>query len=486
MADGFEGDVAGTGAGIFGVMVRPIGLVLVVCLLCVSGDVRGEEKWPPPLPETPWFANAQYKGLQREWREDSVKKLSTSIMPAVVMVTAMMNGAVRSQGSGFFVNPEGYLVTNDHVVSVHEEVRVVLDDGRERLARVVARDPITDLAVLYVNKKQGERFAYVPLGDSSGVEVGDWAVAFGAPLRFKSTTTVGVVSSVNRKGSRPKKETPLKSYLQFDTAINPGSSGGPLMNTSGQVIGVVTAMRKDGQGLGFAIPVNRLKRVLPRLIGGQSVKASALGVDVQDMSVELGRSMGVQPTGALVSWVNRSGPAQKGGLKVGDVVTEYDGVLVYDGGGLKWLMAVSPAGREVSLSVNRVGSAKTLKLTPVLKGAISRKRKSSHLNGSGVKVVGGVGVAIASRPVKHALGYGDARGVLVVFVERGSPAFVAGLRPMMMIKQVDAKSVDSPLKFGDVMSRALKERGAVRILVHDREDVRWVAWEELSGISGGD
>ena len=458
----------------------------LVALLVALGGSPGEasaEAWPPPLPSAPWRAtHPMVRGLSpaQPFRMDAVMKLTQALSPAVVQVEAILKKG-SSQGSGFFLGPEGYLVTNNHVMSSATHARLTFSDGRTRSARLVARDPVTDFALLYAEARPGEQFDWLPLGDSDQVRVGQWAAALGAPLRFGNTVTVGVVSSVRRRGSRPRRPNWMKSYIQFDTAINPGSSGGVLVNMGGQVIGVVTAMRKDAQGLGFAVPVNRLKRMLPRMMGGYDVERATLGVAAQSTDEALARSLGLKsPTGALLRDVDLGGPADKAGLLAGDVIVRYDGQAIADHADLSWLVATSRVTEPVDVVVVRAREKLTVTVEPKLK---SRWHVSSRRGGADRIPPGGVGVTGADAEVVRAMGFdGLPGGVLVYVVAPGSVAYRAGVRPGMWVVQVGDALVATPARFYQAVNESLARDGAVRVRVYNGErEARWMAWEAPAG-----
>ncbi|MEO1270468.1 MAG: PDZ domain-containing protein, partial [Myxococcota bacterium] len=303
----------------------------------------------------------------------------------------------------------------------------------------------------------------------------------GAPLRFGNTVTVGIVSSIRRRGSRPKRPNWMKAYIQFDSAINPGSSGGALVNMEGQVIGVVTAMRKDAQGLGFAVPVNRLKRILPRLMGGHNITAATLGVEVQPMDEALARALGLkEPQGALLRDVGRGSPADAIGLVPGDVVLRYGGVTLRDHADLPWLVATSKVGESVELTILRDRQKVSLMAEPVAE----RRWKLSKAKRTGAEPnpPGGVGVTVASTEVARAIGFEGLSGVLVFQVDANTPAWRAGLRVGMWIAQVGDTPVPSPADFYQAVQDGLARDGAVRIRIYTQErQPQWMAWEAPPG-----
>ena len=263
----------------------------------------------------------------------------------------------RSLGSGFIVNADGYIITNNHVVGDGGDVKVKLSDGRELVAKVTGRDPKTDLALL---KVEATGLPVVPLGDSAATEVGEPVMAIGNPFGLEQTVTTGIVSATGRvigQGS-------YDDFIQTDASINPGNSGGPLINARGQAIGVNTAIFSQSGGsvgIGFAIPVSLAKSVVAQLAQSGHVVRGWLGVTVQPLTPDLARSFNVPgATGALVASVAEGSPAMKAGLKAGDVITEYGGRKVARSEALPRVVAETPSGREVPVTVVRDGTPRTL------------------------------------------------------------------------------------------------------------------------------
>src|SRR5262245_64020975 len=263
----------------------------------------------------------------------------------------------RGMGSGFIINPDGYIVTNNHVVDGATQIQVKLSDGRELAGEVVGRDPKTDLALLKIEAKD---LPVIPLGDSSALQVGEPVMAIGNPFGLEQTVTTGIVSGTGRViGGGP-----YDDYIQTDTSINPGNSGGPLINARGQAVGINAAIfsRSGGSiGIGFAIPVNLAKPVLTQLASGGRVVRGWLGVSIQPVTADLAKSLKLsETTGALVSSVTDGSPAAKAGIKPGDVILEFNGERVARADRLPNVVATTPVGREVPLSLMRDGKSTPL------------------------------------------------------------------------------------------------------------------------------
>jgi serine protease Do len=259
------------------------------------------------------------------------------------------DGPRRGEGSGFVIDPRGYIVTNHHVVAASARIRVRFTDKRDLPARLIGADPNTDLALLKVD---GRDLPSIPLGDSDRVRVGDWVCAIGNPYRFDHSVTVGVVSSKGRKIW----DASFDAYIQTDAAINPGNSGGPLLNASGEVIGINSAMIAQGQGIGFAIPVNVARDVVEQLQNRGRVSRGYLGIQLQEMEPELQKLMGAPDArGAVVLDVLPGTAGEAAGLRRYDVITAVSGRGINDGDELVRLIASSSPGSAVTLTVFRDG-----------------------------------------------------------------------------------------------------------------------------------
>src|SRR5262245_48287535 len=263
----------------------------------------------------------------------------------------------RGLGSGFVISPDGHIVTNNHVVEDAAEVQVKLADGRELAAKVVGRDPKTDLALL---KVEATNLPHIPFGDSGALQVGEPLMAIGNPFGLELTVTTGIVSATGRViGAGP-----YDDFIQTDASINPGNSGGPLINSKGQAVGINTALVSQSGGsvgIGFAIPINLAKPVLTQLASAGRVERGYLGVALQRITPDLARSFKLDgPQGALVASVAPGSPAMKAGVKSGDVIVEYDGHRIARSDELPRVVAETPIGKDVPLVVVRDGTRVTL------------------------------------------------------------------------------------------------------------------------------
>jgi serine protease Do len=250
----------------------------------------------------------------------------------------------RSLGSGFIIDRDGYILTNNHVVEKAQSIKVRLSDEKEYDAKVVGRDPKTDIALIKINTRQNLPVA--PLGDSDSLEVGDWLIAIGNPFGLEHTVTAGIVSAKGRViGAGP-----YDDFIQTDASINPGNSGGPLFNLNGEVVGINTAIVSGGQGIGFAIPINVAKELLPQLKTKGRVVRGWLGVMIQKVTPEIAKGFGLKESeGALVSDVMEGSPAEKAGIKRGDVIVSYNGKRIKEMDQLPKLVGTTEVGKKVKV-----------------------------------------------------------------------------------------------------------------------------------------
>jgi len=341
---------------------------------------------------------------------------------------------VRSLGSGFIIHPDGYVVSNNHVVDGATEIRVRLSDGREFAAQVLGRDAKTDLALL---KIEATGLPTIPVGDSEALQVGEPVMAIGNPFGLEQTVTTGIVSGTGRViGGGP-----YDDYIQTDTSINPGNSGGPLINARGQAVGINTLIFSQSGGsigIGFAIPVNLAKPVLAQLASEGHVVRGWLGVSIQPVTPELAKSLKLSETqGALVSSVTEDSPAAKAGLKPGDVIVEFNGQRVARSDRLPNVVATTPIGREVSLSIMRDG--KSMQLT----AKVAQQAESKEAATGPEKVPAKLGLTVEPVTPKLAeeMKLRDKQGVIVRSVESDSPAAEAGIREGDVIVEVNRHAV---------------------------------------------
>jgi S1-C subfamily serine protease len=268
---------------------------------------------------------------------------------------------VRGQGSGFITDKSGIILTNAHVVSGADRVTVTLKDGREFEGKVTGTDDVTDLAVVKIEPK-GADLPIAPLGDSSQVQVGDWAIAVGNPVGLNNTVTLGIISTLERSSAQVGIPDKRIDFLQTDAAINPGNSGGPLLNERGEVIGINTAIRADATGIGFAIPINKAKTLKETLAAGKRVPHPYVGIQMITLTPELAKENNRDPNslfvipeieGVLVMGVMPNTPAEKGGIRRGDVIVAVNGEKVINAGQLQSIVEKSGIDRNLQFQIQR-------------------------------------------------------------------------------------------------------------------------------------
>ena len=375
--------------------------------------------------------------------------------------------SVRSMGSGFVINPTGHIITNNHVVENATEIMVKLSDGREFTAKVVGRDPKTDLALL---KVEATGLPTIALGDSAEVKVGEPVMAIGNPFGLEQTVTTGIVSATGRVIG----QGPYDDFVQTDASINPGNSGGPLINARGQAIGINAAIFSQtggSVGIGFAIPSNQAKTVVAQLAETGRVSRSYLGVSIQPLTQELAKGFGLtEAKGALVATVTEDSPAMKAGIKAGDVIVEYDGRKVGSSDELPKLVAVTPAGREVPVAVIRDG--KTIRLQAKVAALEEPDQKVAGEAGEKGKL--GVSVEPVTPAIAKQLGLKDGNsGVVVRRVEDGSPAANAGIQPGDVILEVDRQPVKDVAGLKSLVAKHAKGTPMV-VLLHRESSTLYV------------
>src|SRR3989441_6853760 len=375
--------------------------------------------------------------------------------------------SVRSMGSGFIINPDGHILTNNHVVDGTTEIMVKLSDGRELNAKILGRDAKTDLALLKVD---ATGLPTIALGDSSELKVGEPVMAIGNPFGLEQTVTTGIVSATGRVIG----QGPYDDFIQTDASINPGNSGGPLINARGQALGINAAIftQTGGSvGIGFAIPTSLAKPVLTQLAAAGHVTRGWLGVGIQPLTADLAKSFRLTRTdGALVTSVSEGSPAAKAGLKEGDVIVEYDGRPVGRAGDLPRAVAETPVGRAVPVKVVRDGKPLTLTATV---GRLEEAREAKAEPAPGEPALG-VTARTLTPTVAQQLGLREQRGVLVVGVNDGSRAEAAGLKAGDVIAEVDHHAVASV----EDLQQALRRHPAgapVLMLVQRDGDPLWFA-----------
>ena len=368
----------------------------------------------------------------------------------------------KGLGSGFIVTKDGYIVTNNHVISKAEDIQVVLHDGSRHTAEIVGQDVKTDLAVLKI--KPGKKLKPVVFGDSARLRIGDWVMAIGNPFGLGYTVTVGIVSAKGRSLGLGAYD----DFIQTDASLNPGNSGGPLFNLMGEVIGVNTAIAARGQGIGFSIPVNMAKGVISQLMEKGKVVRGWLGVIIQPMTQEIAESMGYESTdGALISDISPGSPADKSGLKRGDVVVKFDGEPIKEFTSLPKMVGMKAPGTSAEIRVLRDG--KHMNVSVVL-GEMPNSELPAQSGKEGDIELSDITPDIAAR-----FGLEDKTGVLVVNVNGGSSAWEAGFRPGDLILEVDKRPVADLEDYNKIVA-GLKPGKQYLFLVKKRKNTIYISY----------
>jgi serine protease Do len=349
-------------------------------------------------------------------------------------------------GSGFVISSDGLILTNNHVVEKATEIKVKLIDGRIYDAKLVGRDPKTDLALIQATPDK-----YFPkpvvLGNSDAMRVGDWVMAVGNPFGLGNTVTTGIISAK----SRVLGAGPYDDFLQTDAAINPGNSGGPLFNMQGQVIGINTAIIAQAQGIGFAIPINIAKNLLPQLKTGKIVRGW-LGIMIQDITPELAKSFGLKSSkGVIISDVVKGSPADQASLQRGDVIVQFNGKEIENARMLSQMAAATAPNTSVKIEILRNGQQETVSLTV---GTMPEGKLTSVPSEEAEQGAWGMAVQELTPPLAGQLGLEPGTtGVVITDIKSGSPAADAGLQAGDLITEVNHKLV----KNLDDYQQALKQ-----------------------------
>ena len=359
----------------------------------------------------------------------------------------------RGVGSGFVMSEDGFILTNNHVIEDADRIKVKFADGKDFTARVVGRDPKTDLALIKIDGAAA--LHPLKLGNSESLKVGSWVVAVGSPFGLEQTVTVGIVSAKGRViGSGP-----YDNFIQTDASINPGNSGGPLVNMNGEVIGINTAIIPNAQGIGFATPINMATEILPQLQKKGHVTRGWLGVSIQEVTPELAKSFSLDKNkGALVAEVFKASPAEKAGIEQGDIILQFNGKDIAESKELPRMMAATPVGDTVALKVLRNGKTITCQVNA---GEMQEKEVAS-LDTPRESL--GLTVQNITPDIAQELGLEKAGGVVVANVEPGSPASDVGIQPGDVIQGVNRKPVRDVDDFVVKIEKAGKQENVLLLI----------------------
>jgi len=371
----------------------------------------------------------------------------------------------RSLGSGFIIEPDGLILTNYHVVDNAEKITVRLLDGRELAGKVVGKDQKIDIALVKISARD---LPVAPLGDSDQLEVGEWVMAIGNPFGLDNTVTSGIVSAKDRQiGAGP-----YDHFIQTDASINPGNSGGPLVNIQGEVVGIDTAIFSQSGGnigIGFAIPINLVKDLLPQLKSGGKITRGWLGVSIQGITPDLAASLGLgQAKGALVSSVVQNSPADRAGIKAGDVIVGYEGKEINNANDLPFLVAGTPVGKTVSLQVFRGN-----KQTPLIV-AIGKMKEEEVIASPSEQDDLGLTVEQITPDIAEDLGLEHSRGVVITAVAPDGPGDEAGFQPGDIIREINRQPVKDLADYRKIIATAKQNRN-ILFLVQREENTMFLA-----------
>jgi len=350
------------------------------------------------------------------------------------------NRVAHVLGSGVIISPDGYIVTNNHVVDGATDIRVTMSDRRVLAAKLVGRDPMTDLAVLKIN---GSNFPSLPWGDSTKLRPGQTVLAFGDPLGFRFSVTRGIVSALNRPNPDPEDRRKPGEFIQTDAAINQGNSGGPLVDARGEIVGINTFLISPSgafSGMGFAIPTQIVRPTVDDLIRNGKVTHAYMGIGISDVTPENSKFFDMEKAeGALVTQVEPNAPGARAGLKVGDVITKIDGRPVSDAGQLQVQVSQQQPGTTIHLDVMR--DAKSINV-PVTIEPLGGKQGEQTVSNSEGKARWGLGLSDLNSEIREQLqASSDVQGAVVARVQPGSPADNAGIASGDVIVSVNRKPV---------------------------------------------
>lgn len=381
-----------------------------------------------------------------------------------------------AKASGFVVSPDGHILTNSHVVKDASSITVSLNDGREFTGTLLGQDPNTDVALIKIDAKD---LPFLTLGNSDQLQVGEWAIAIGNPLGLQASLTVGVISATGRNGLDLAR---IEDFIQTDAAINRGNSGGPLMTIDGKVAGmntaIVTNMGSGGYiGIGFAIPSNILKHVMDELIATGKVSRGFVGVMLQQMDQNLAKAFNLDKAeGALVTEINKGSPAEKSGLKQGDIIIKYNKHPVTQIGAFRNAIALMKPGQRINLTVLREG--KTIEL-PIeignFPGDEEHEAKSTTELKETKENIYGFSVQELNAELARSLGLrSEDKGVVISNVKPGTPAAWAGMKPGIIILAANQKKVESLADFNTALEASEKGRPLL-LLIKQGDATRFVS-----------
>ncbi|HSH13496.1 MAG TPA: DegQ family serine endoprotease [Desulfurivibrionaceae bacterium] len=374
----------------------------------------------------------------------------------------------QSLGSGVIISADGYIVTNNHVVDDSEEIRVRCTNHEEYDAKIIGRDPKTDVALIKITPKNG--LTFVGFGNSDTLRVGDWVIAVGNPFGLENTVTAGIVSGTGRSLG----ENPYENFIQTDASINMGNSGGPLFNSKGELVGINTAIysRSGGSiGLGFAIPVNMVKNVVDQLKESGKVTRGWLGVMIQHVTADLAKEFGLdRPYGALVGEVMKGSPADEAGIKQGDVIIAFMGKVINQMSDLPAMVAQTKVGVKADLTVLRKGVKQTI---TVKIGKLDEDQTAGGEGKSQVNEKLGLTLQELTPELAKTMNIKEEKGLIVSDVAPGSAAAINGIKRGAIILEINQKPVQKLAEFAEILKKT-KDGDNLLLLIKEGDHTRFV------------
>lgn len=365
-------------------------------------------------------------------------------------------------GSGFFITEDGYILTNNHVVSNADSITITLQDGSKysgKEVKVIGTDPRTDLALLKIDNRK-TKFKYLEFGNSDNLKIGDWVIAEGNPFGLNGTLTVGVVSGKGRENLHLNKGAIYQNYIQTDASINPGNSGGPLINIKGEVIGInsaILSMSGGNIGIGFAVPINMAKDIVEQLMKTGKIERGYLGVYLQNLTDELAKAFGLESTnGVLVRDIAKNSPADVYGIKSGDIIIVYDGKKIKDSNQLSMLVANTKTGKNVDLQIIREGKHKTINVK--IGKSDEKSVYSPEIKDLQNKIydVWGLKYTDAGSEEAKRLGIKADKGVFITQIKQYSNTYYGGIKKGDEVLVVDNIPIDLSSKLNTILSKNIK------------------------------
>ncbi len=378
-------------------------------------------------------------------------------------------GRASGLGTGVIIQPDGLILTNNHVVASADIINVRLEDKREYRAEVIGRDPDTDLALIRIHA--GKPLPYAKLGNSDRLQIGEWVVAIGNPFGLDHTVTAGIVSAKGRRNINPGGKRGYWNFIQTDASINPGNSGGPLINAMGEVVGINTAIDGRGAGIGFAIPINMVKVVMPHLRKYGQFQRSWLGVSIQPITDQFLTTLKLKnKNGALVTEVVAGSPGSRAGLLPLDVITEFDGKPIKRSSDLPWLASTAGIGKQVKVKLIRKGKTLSVSVTMAAKPGTQLRVPRTRRQG---RAELGLVVSEITPDVAKLFGLKRVGGVVITMVEAGSYAEHAGVVRGEIINQVGSEVVRSLSDYVRAVRKVPRGKN-VMLLLESGRGTRWL------------